>query len=170
MRKLFQTAWPYVWRHRRGFLLGIGSLVVKDVLGAALPLVIRGGIDSLTAGFRIGKVFQFAGALIALSVLKGIFQYWMRVILIGISRDMEYDLRNDLFAHLITLSSNFFSKLPHRRHHGAVHQRSERGAHDARPGHHVLDRDHPDGHTDHRSDADAWTGNWRCWRCFRPRW
>ena len=39
-----------------------------------------------------------AGYLVGLALLKGIFQYWMRVILIGISRDIEYDLRNDLFA------------------------------------------------------------------------
>ena len=39
-----------------------------------------------------------------LSVVKGIFQYWMRVILIGLSRDIEFDLRNDLFSHIVTLS------------------------------------------------------------------
>ena len=44
------------------------------------------------------RVVLFAGLLVALSCLKGIFQYWMRVIIIGISRDIEFDLRNDLFA------------------------------------------------------------------------
>jgi ATP-binding cassette, subfamily B, multidrug efflux pump len=45
-----------------------------------------------------------------LSLVKGVFQYWMRVILIGISRDIEYDLRNDLFSHIVTLSQDFFAK------------------------------------------------------------
>jgi ATP-binding cassette subfamily B multidrug efflux pump len=47
---------------------------------------------------------------VLLSVVKGIFQYWMRVILIGLSRDIEFDLRNDLFSHIVTLSQDFFAK------------------------------------------------------------
>jgi ATP-binding cassette, subfamily B, multidrug efflux pump len=88
----------------------MGSLVIKDIVGAALPLVIRGGVDSLTGGFRMTLLFQLAGLLVGLSLVKGIFQYWMRVILIGISRDVEFDLRNDLFSHLITLNADFYSK------------------------------------------------------------
>src|SRR6266478_9886397 len=110
MRAIFKTAGPYLWRYRRGLALGMGSLVLKDILGAALPLVIRSGVDSLTSGFRLSLVFQFAGLLVGLSLIKGIFQYWMRVILIGISRDVEFDLRNDLFSHLVTLSSDFYAK------------------------------------------------------------
>ena len=110
MRKLISSVGPYVWRHRRGFALGLGALALKDVLHAMLPLVIRSGIDSLTAGFRLEILFRMAALLIALSIGKGIFQYYMRVILIGISRDVEYDLRNDLFAHLVTLSGDFYGR------------------------------------------------------------
>jgi ATP-binding cassette subfamily B protein len=110
MRTIFKTAGPYLWKYRRGLALGMGSLVLKDIVGAALPLVIRSGVDSLTGGFRLALVFQFAALLVGLSLIKGIFQYWMRVILIGISRDVEFDLRNDLFSHLITLSSDFYAK------------------------------------------------------------
>jgi ATP-binding cassette subfamily B protein len=90
--------------------LGMGSLILKDVVSASLPLVIRGGVDSLTSGFKLQLVFEFAAALVALSVVKGMFQYWMRVILIGTSRDIEYDLRNQLFSHLMTLSSDFYAR------------------------------------------------------------
>src|ERR1700730_4627474 len=110
MRKIFQTAGPYLWRYRRGLALGMGSLLVEDVMQAALPLVIGSAIDSLTSGFRLALVFEFAALLVALSILKGIFQYWMRVILIGISRDAEFDLRNDLYSHLTTLSWDFYGK------------------------------------------------------------
>src|SRR5258706_7127125 len=85
-------------------------MALKVILGAALPLVIRSGVDSLTGGFRLSLVFQFAGLLVGLSLIKGLFQYWMRVILIGISRDVEFDRRNDLFSHLIMLSSDFYAK------------------------------------------------------------
>jgi ATP-binding cassette subfamily B protein len=99
-----------LWRYRRGLALGMGSLLMKDLLAAAIPLVIRSGVDSLTRGFRIGLVFEFAAWLVGLSLVKGIFQYWMRVIMIGISRDVEYDLRNDLFSHLVTLSPDFYHR------------------------------------------------------------
>jgi ATP-binding cassette, subfamily B, multidrug efflux pump len=110
MRSVFKTAGPYLWKYRRGLALGMGSLVMKDLLGAALPLVIRGGVDTLSGGFRLNLLLQFAALLVGLSLVKGLFQYWMRVILIGISRDVEYDLRNDLFSHLVTLSSDFYAK------------------------------------------------------------
>ena len=110
MNKVFRELAPYLWRYRRGLLLGMGALVVKDILGLLLPLSIRSGIDSLTQGFSLELVFQFAGILVLLSLGKGLFQYWMRVILIGMSRDIEYDLRNDLFSHLVTLSGSFYSR------------------------------------------------------------
>jgi len=110
MRSVIKSAWPYLWRYRRALAFGMGSLVLNDVLKGALPLAIRSGVDSLTRGFRLDRVFAFAGLLVLISIGKGIFQYWMRVILIGMSRDVEYDLRNDLFSHLVALSSDFYNR------------------------------------------------------------
>jgi ATP-binding cassette, subfamily B, multidrug efflux pump len=110
MRQSARTLWPYLRRYKRGLALGMGALTLKDLLAAALPLVMRRGIDSLTQGFRIETVLWLAAALVAISALKGVFQYWMRVIIIGISRDIEYELRNDLFARLISLSSDFYAR------------------------------------------------------------
>ena len=102
--------WPYLWKYRRGMALGMGALLLTDLMKAALPLAIRSGIDSLMKGFRLSLVFEFAALIVLLSVVKGIFQYWMRVILIGLSRDIEFDLRNDLFSHIVTLSQDFYAK------------------------------------------------------------
>ncbi len=106
----FAFLWPYLHRNRRGFVLGFGALAMKDLLGAALPLVIRAGIDGLTAHAALETLFLWAGLLVGLSAIKGIFQYWMRVILISISRDIEFDLRNDLFARLMTLDGSFYRR------------------------------------------------------------
>jgi len=97
-------------RYRRSLVLGMGSLVLKDVFGASIPLVIRSAIDSLTAARPWIVVLRFSMLLAAVALTKGVFQYWMRVILIGISRDIEYDLRNDLFAHLVSLSPDFYAR------------------------------------------------------------
>ncbi|HLX46494.1 MAG TPA: ABC transporter ATP-binding protein [Bryobacteraceae bacterium] len=111
MKRSFQFLLPYLHRYRRGFTLGFGALAAKAILGAALPLAIRGGIDALTGGRGLKTVAGFCALLILVSICKGLFQYWMRVILIGISRDIEYDLRNDLFSKLVTLDAEFYGRM-----------------------------------------------------------
>jgi ATP-binding cassette subfamily B multidrug efflux pump len=111
MKGLIQFLWPHLRRYRRAYALGFGSLAAKDILGAALPLTLRAAVDSLTADRSLRLLFEFCGLLVGISVAKGLFQYWMRVILIGISRDIEYDLRNDLFARLVTLDAGFYGRM-----------------------------------------------------------
>ena len=110
MRESLRTVWPYLRRYRGGLTLGFSALVLKDAAAALTPLLIRGGVDALTGGFQMSRLVWLAVLLVALSAVKGLFQYWMRVILIGISRDIEYDLRNDLFWRLVGLSRDFYSR------------------------------------------------------------
>jgi ATP-binding cassette subfamily B protein len=110
MRKSVSTLIPYVLRYKRGLALGIGALIAKDLLAVMLPVILKEGVDRLTAGFRLELILEFAAALIIVSGIKGIFQYWMRVVIIGISRDIEYDLRNDLYSRLVSLSQDFYGK------------------------------------------------------------
>jgi ATP-binding cassette subfamily B protein len=84
-------------------------LVMKDVAQAIQPLMIRGAVDGFKAT-NAAVFMRFAAYLVGLALLKGVFQYWMRVIIIGISRDIEYDLRNDLFRHLVSLSPDYYGR------------------------------------------------------------
>jgi len=111
MKQSLKTLWPYMWRYRRGLFLGMLALVLKDLCGAALPFIIGKGVDAISNAFNVRTVLWFALGLVGLSAIKGLFQYWMRVVIIGISRDVEYDLRNDLFAHLVSLSSDFYARM-----------------------------------------------------------
>lgn len=110
MRNIWRFLVPYYLRYKKQMVLGFGALILKDLFHASQPLMIRAGIDSLHKQFALETVLWFAAGLIGLSLLKGFFQYWMRVILIGVSRDIEYDLRNDLFGHLTTLSQSFYNR------------------------------------------------------------
>jgi ATP-binding cassette subfamily B multidrug efflux pump len=110
MKETFRTLLPYLGRYRRGLALGLAALAAKDIAGAGLPLVIKYAIDALTRGAALEIVFWFAAALASLAALKGVFQFWMRVILIGISRDIEYDIRNDMFARLAGLSQDYYGR------------------------------------------------------------
>jgi len=106
----FRFLIPYLRRHRGQFVIGIGALILKDAAGVGLPLLIREAIDSLTSGKPLRAVFYVAGMMVGLSLVKGFFQYWMRVILIGASRDIEFEIRNDLFRKLISLSPDYFAR------------------------------------------------------------
>ncbi len=110
MKKTFAIVLPYLKLHQRKLALGMGALVMKDLLAVLAPLVMKSGVDALTKHFELRDVFLFAALLIILSAAKGIFQYWMRLLLIGVSRDLEFDLRNDLFAHLVDLSASFYQR------------------------------------------------------------
>ena len=110
MLRVFRRAWPYLLRYRRALVLGTGALLLKDLLGALLPVAIGAGVDALTHGFKLLIVVRFAALLVLLSSGKGLFMFWMRVILVSMSRDVEYDIRNDLYAHLVRLSPDFYSR------------------------------------------------------------
>jgi len=110
MWESLRTIRVYLWRYRRGMALGLGALVLKDFAGAAQPLVIRAAIDALSKAFGLAGLLRYAGYLVGLAVVKGVFQYWMRVVIIGISRDIEYDLRNDFFRHLVELAPDYYGR------------------------------------------------------------
>ncbi len=88
----------------------MAALILKDVAAVILPLLIRSAIDAMTNRQPLRVVFTFAFWLIGACLLKGFFQYWMRVILIGVSRDIEFELRNDLFNHLVSLSPEYYGR------------------------------------------------------------
>ena len=109
MLSQLRTLFPYLIRYRWRYGAGFGTLVLKNATAAAIPLVIRFMIDYLAESFTMQSLVQLAGLLLILALLKGVFQYWMRWTLIGISRDIEYDINNDLFGHLMRLPQRFFN-------------------------------------------------------------
>jgi ATP-binding cassette subfamily B protein len=101
---------PYLERRRGRIGLGVLALTAKSALGAAWPLLVRNGVDAIRSEAPLTSIYWFSAAMVSLAAGKGIFQYWMRLILVNISRDLEYDLRNDLMAKLVALSPEFYAK------------------------------------------------------------
>jgi ATP-binding cassette subfamily B protein len=99
---------PALARHRRALFLGLFALFATTALSVAGPWVLRHAIDDLTAGLTRQKLWLYAGALLALVGVEGFFRYQMRMILIGVSREMEYDLRNEVFHHLTLLAPRYY--------------------------------------------------------------
>ena len=104
----------------------------------SLPTGNRQSRRRLTHGSHAAQTLVYAGLLLAIAVTKGIFQFLTRWVVFGISRDIEFDLRNDLFARLENLSSLVRPAPSHRRHNGARHQRPERSPDVARTSDHVF--------------------------------
>jgi ATP-binding cassette, subfamily B, multidrug efflux pump len=110
LRDSFLSVKHYLWRYRWGMALGFVCLLLKDLAQAGQPLMIRAAVDSFSGGPQKHRFLLYAAALVGLALVKGLFQFWMRVIIIGVSRDIEYDLRNDLFRHLAGLSPDYYGR------------------------------------------------------------
>jgi len=101
---------PYVKRYRWGYIAGAACIVLTNGILVLLPKVLGLATDALREGVTRHKLLLYAGLLLAIAVGKGIFQFLTRWIVIGISRDIEFDLRNDLFERLEGLSYSYYQR------------------------------------------------------------
>src|SRR3954470_13685488 len=101
----------YVARYRASFIIGFACIVVTTLIQLAGPWVIRYAVDDLTTGgVTEGKILLYAGATIALALFSGAFRFLQRRIIIGASRDIEFDLRNDFFRRLQLFEPAYFHR------------------------------------------------------------
>jgi ATP-binding cassette, subfamily B, multidrug efflux pump len=100
----------YLVRYRRAFFLGFACVVITTAISLTGPWVLRYAIDDLQAGLTLTKVRLYAAALLGLAIVGGVFRFLMRRIIIGASREFEYDLRNDFFAALQRLHLGYFQR------------------------------------------------------------
>jgi ATP-binding cassette subfamily B multidrug efflux pump len=98
----------YALRCRRQFLLGLACVVVSRAVYLAAPRVLGVAVDELTKGVTAAKLVGYGFLLLGIGVFAGYFRFLMRRILTGVSRDIEYDMRNEFFAHLQTLPAAYF--------------------------------------------------------------
>src|SRR6202040_831346 len=75
------------------------------------PQVIRRAVDDLHVGVTRHKLQHFALLLLAIAAVRNIFLFLTRWIVIGISRDIEFDLRNDFFRHLESLPYSYYQRM-----------------------------------------------------------
>ncbi len=101
---------PYLKRYRTKLLWGSLCIVLTHSFAVQFPQILRHVFNDLGSGITRGKLLEYALLVVGVFVGKGIFQFLTRWIVIGISRDIEFDLRNDLFAHLERLSSSYYQR------------------------------------------------------------
>ena len=111
MFRAFARLLPYLRRVRRPMFSGLAAVLVATAISLVSPWVLKFVIDDLTDPSRAvdrGRLALYATTLVGLAVADGGFRYLMRTLLIGASRQVEYDLRNDFFGHLERLPVAWF--------------------------------------------------------------
>jgi len=101
---------PYLKRYWRGLALGTICVLLTQGVAVQYPRVIQHAIDDLRISVTQHNLALYALLIITVFLVKGVFQFLTRWIVIGISRDIEFDLRNDLFAHLERLSYSYYQR------------------------------------------------------------
>lgn len=101
---------PYIQRYRRDFVLGLVCVVISASASLTAPWVLGYAIDDLEHGVTRTKLLFYGLLLLGIAIFGGIFLFLQRRILIGASRDIEYDIRNDFFAQLERLPLPYFQQ------------------------------------------------------------
>lgn len=101
---------PYLKRYRSGLFWGGLCVLFNNGVWILFPQVLRRAINDLNGGVTRHKLLIYSLLILGIALIKGIFQFLTRWVVIGISRDIEFDLRNDLFAHLERLSYSYYQR------------------------------------------------------------
>ena len=109
--KSLQPLFPYLKKYRNSFIVGMICVFFNNGVWILFPLVLKRAIDDLQQhGVTQHKLLIYSLLLLGVAAIKGIFQFLTRWIMIGISREIEFDLRNDLFRHLESLSYSYYQR------------------------------------------------------------
>lgn len=102
---------PYLARYRRKLFVGLLAVGTSATLGSAGPWFLRSAIDAMRAGAPARDIWWLAAGMIGVAAGAGVLRFAMRDLLNGLSREVEYDLRNDCFAALTRLDAAWFSRM-----------------------------------------------------------
>jgi ATP-binding cassette subfamily B multidrug efflux pump len=108
--KVFRTLLPYFRPYRKGLIAGLALVVVGNFFTILGPWLIRQAIDSLAIELSTSLLLRYSLLIVGAALLAGVARYGMRELLNGISRRIETDLRDDLFAHLLRLPPEFYDR------------------------------------------------------------
>ena len=108
--KAFQTLLPYFRPYRKGLIAGLVLVVVGNFFTILGPWLIRQAIDSLAIELSTTVLVRYSLLIVGAALLAGVARYGMRELLNGISRRIETDLRDNLFAHLLRLPPEFYDR------------------------------------------------------------
>jgi ATP-binding cassette subfamily B protein len=90
----------YLSHHKPRLVAGVASILAVNIAKVASPAILQRAIDSVIATPASSHVLKYGGFIVAAVTVQGIFVFLHRQLVLGVSRDIERDLRNDCYGHL----------------------------------------------------------------------
>jgi ATP-binding cassette subfamily B multidrug efflux pump len=100
----------YLLRYRWRYAAGGTCLLATATLAMAVPYLLKRAIDAIGRGAALQQVAAYAGAIIAIAAVQAVVRTCSRALIFNVGRDIEYDLRNDLFTHLQKLPLSYYQE------------------------------------------------------------
>jgi len=102
--------WPYLVRYRARLVWGVVCLLAGTSRAMMVPWLLKTVVDGIAAGRPLAALAPTLGLIAAIAVVQGVVRTGSRAIIFNVGRDVEFDLRNDLFAHLEQLPLGFYQE------------------------------------------------------------
>jgi ATP-binding cassette subfamily B protein len=100
----------YMWRYRWRYMLGFVCLLLTASAAMVIPYVLKRAVEVIEHDRELHALGVFVSLIVGLAIVQAVARTFSRFVIFNIGRDIEYDLRNDLFAHLQTLSPSFYQR------------------------------------------------------------
>ncbi|MEM6254450.1 MAG: ABC transporter ATP-binding protein [Cyanobacteria bacterium P01_D01_bin.156] len=100
----------YLQPHRNQLLLGVGTLLFVNILSVWIPLIIGDAVERLKITFSQGTIFRYVVLILLLATVMWVIRMASRVLLFGVGRKVEFDLKQRIFEHLLSLESAYFAE------------------------------------------------------------
>jgi len=101
---------PYLRRHRPQLWLGIACIFLSVCFGLATPIIVGSAVDVLQSEFSRRALLRYSLLLLAVTAVQGVFSFGQRRVLVSMSRDIEFEIRDSYFSHLERMSQSFFQE------------------------------------------------------------
>lgn len=102
---------PYLLRYRKTLAMGIVCVIATNFFAVAAPRYLGEAIDMMARHFEINDILSKAGLYILFAAVSGVMLFLVRQLIIVTSRHIEFDLKNDYYSHLQTLSTSFYDSI-----------------------------------------------------------
>lgn len=109
---ILRRLWPFARRYHRRLSIGAFCALLATGAAATIPQILRRAVDDLsTRGILLDQLLIYGGLLLLAAAVEGALRYGQRTLMIGTSHLIDFDMREAIFARLLTLDQGFYSKM-----------------------------------------------------------
>lgn len=110
MRLILHAIRAYMSRHVRLLLAGVLLIIIANIIALVPPFILQEAIDSIGNHEGIAALVRYALLIVVIALLTGGFQFCSRFVINGVSRQVEYEMRTDVFKHFQQLDLDYFQQ------------------------------------------------------------